>query len=125
MRKIKLHKIVIRELVDKPRKMYMDGTGHLEILSLPQGIEILRNFCLSEQIFCRKLSLSAPGPKGVHLSQRVDCNIANWSKSNAELFIQSIFHRLFYITCITKKIKNKPEETAPRSLSRRKKRQKF
>ena len=120
MRKIKLQKIVIRELVDKPRKMYMDGTGHLEILSLPQGIENSRQFLLLRTDISQKTVVECPCiVQKVSISARELTVITNWSKSNAELFTQSIFHRRFYITCSTKKIKNKPEETSPRSFSGR------
>ena len=60
MRQIKLQKIVIRELVDKPRKMYMDGTGHLEILSLPQGIENSRQFLLLRTDISQKTVVECP-----------------------------------------------------------------
>ena len=60
MRIIKLQKIVIRELVDKPREMYMDGTGHLEILSLPQGIENSRQFLLLRTDILQKTVLECP-----------------------------------------------------------------
>ena len=119
MRKIKLQKIV-GNLMDKLRKL-RKWNGHLEILSLPQGIENSRQFLLlrtdiSVTENCRWVPLH--GPKGVHLSQRVDCN--NKLVKN----IQSILYtRHFYITCITKKNDNEPEETSPRGLSRRKKRQ--
>ena len=60
MRKIKLQKTVIRELVDKPRKMYMDGTGRPEILSLPQGIENSRQFLLLRTDILQKTVVGCP-----------------------------------------------------------------
>ena len=94
MRKIKLQKIV-GNLMDKLRKLH-ERNGHLEILSFPQGIENSRQFLLLCPCMVPKVSISA----------RELIVITNWSKSNAELFIQSILYtRRFYITCITKKRK--------------------
>ena len=59
MRKIKPPKIV-GNLLRKLRKLYMNGTVHLEIFSLAQAIENSRQFLLLEQIFYRKQSLDAP-----------------------------------------------------------------
>ena len=74
MRKIKLQKIV-GNLMDKLRKLHK-WNGHLEILSLPQGIENSRQFLLLRTDISQKRVRWVPmhGPKGVHLSQRVDCN---------------------------------------------------
>ena len=58
----------------------------------------------------------------VSISARELIVITNWSKSIAELFIQSILYtRHFYITGITKKNDNEQEETSPRGLSGRNK----
>ena len=76
MRKIKLQKTV-GNLMDKLGKLH-EWNGHLEILGLPQGIENSRQFLLlrtdiSVTENCRWVPLH--GPKGVHLNQRVDCNL--------------------------------------------------
>ena len=112
--------------MDKLRKLH-EWNGHLEILSLPQGIEKLENFCFSEQIFqLQKTVVGCPCmvPE-VSISARELIAITNWSKSDAELFVLSILYtRHFHITCITKKKNNnEPEETSPRGLSGRRKRQ--
>ena len=93
MRKIKLQKIV-GNLMDKLRKLH-ERNGHLEILSFPQGIENSRQFLLLCPYMVPKVSISA----------RELIVITNWSKSNAELVIQSILYtrHFFYIKCITKK----------------------
>ena len=59
MRKIKLQKIV-GNLIDKLRKLYMNGTVIQEFLAFPKVQKILGNFCLSEQIFYRKLCRWVP-----------------------------------------------------------------
>ena len=105
MRKIKLQKIV-GNLMDKLRKLHK-WNGHLEILSLPQGIENSRQFLLLRTDISRKKVFGCPCmvPE-VSISARELIVITNWSKSNAELFIQSILYtRHFHITCITKKKK--------------------
>ena len=115
MRKIKLQKIV-GNLMDKLRKL-RKWNGHLEIL---------RQCLLLRTDISRKRVFGCPCmvPE-VSISARELIVITNWSKSNAELFIQSILYtRHFHITCITKKKKNnEPEETSPRGLSGRRKRQ--
>ena len=124
MRKIKLQKIV-GNLMDKLRKL-RKWNGHLEILSLPKGIENSRQCLLLRTDISRKRVFGCPCmvPE-VSISARELIVITNWSKSNAELFIQSILYtRHFHITCITKKKNNnEPEETSPRGLSGRRKRQ--
>ena len=105
MRKIKLQKIV-GNLMDKLRKLHK-WNGHLEILSLPQGIENSRQFLLLRTDISRKRVFGCPCmvPE-VSISARELIVITNWSKGNAELFIQSILYtRHFHITCITKKKK--------------------
>ena len=52
MEKIKLQKIV-RNLLDKLRKLYMRWNGHLEMSSLPQPIEDSRQFLFLRFIFVR------------------------------------------------------------------------
>ena len=105
MRKIKLQKIV-GNLMDKLRKLHK-WNGHLEILSLPQGIENSRQFLLLRTDISREKVFGCPCmvPE-VSISARELIVITNWSKSNAELFIRSILYtRHFHITCITKKKK--------------------
>ena len=53
MRKIKLQKIV-GNLLDKLRKLYMNGTVTLEIFSLPQSIENSRQFLLLRTVSTEK-----------------------------------------------------------------------
>ena len=91
MRKIKLQKIV-GNLMDKLRKLHK-WNGHLEILSLPQGIENSRQFLLLRTDISRKRVFGYPCmvPE-VSISARELIVITNWSKSNAELFIQSILY---------------------------------
>ena len=124
--KLNFRKSLLGNLMDKPSKIVHERNGNLKILSLPQGIENSRQFLLLRTDISQKTVVECPCivPK-VSISARELTVITNWSKSNAELFTQSIFHRRFYITCSTKKIKNKPEETSPRSFSGRKKRQNF
>ena len=104
----------------------MNGTVTQKLSAFLKVQKILDNFCFSEQIFqLQKTVVGCPCmvPK-VSISARELIVITNWSKSNAELFIQSILYtRHFYKTCITKKNDNEPEETSPRGLSGRKKRQ--
>ena len=59
MGKIKLQKI-IGNLLDKLRKLYMNGTVIQKFLTFLKLQKTLSNFCFSEQIFHRKPSLGAP-----------------------------------------------------------------
>ena len=59
MRKIKLQTIV-GNLLDKLRKLYMNGTVIQKFLTFLKLQKTLSNFCFSEQIFHRKPSLGAP-----------------------------------------------------------------
>ena len=59
MGKIKLQKIV-ENLLDKLRKLYMNGTFIQKFLAFLKLQQIVGNFCFSEQIFHRKQSLGAP-----------------------------------------------------------------
>ena len=49
-----------RGFIRSASKIVHEWNGHLEIFSLPQGIENSSHFCLSEQILQRKQSLGAP-----------------------------------------------------------------
>ena len=59
MGKIQLQKIV-GNLLDKLRKLYMNGTVIFKFLAFLQAIENSKQFYFSEQIFHRKQSLGAP-----------------------------------------------------------------
>ena len=60
MRKIKLPKIV-GNLLNKLRKLCMNGTVTLEIFSLPQGIENSRQFLLLRTVSTEKSRCVPPG----------------------------------------------------------------
>ena len=61
MPKIKLHKMVVGNLFDKLRKLYMhEWNGHLEILSLPEGIENCRQFVLLRTDILQKTVIGCP-----------------------------------------------------------------
>ena len=108
MRKIKLQKIV-GNLMDKLRKLHK-WNGHLEILSLPQGIENSRQFLLLRTDISRKKVFGCPCmvPE-VSISARELIIITNWSKSNAELFSYNVHYQ--------KKKNIEPEETSPKNFS--------
>ena len=59
MGRIKLQKI-LGNLLDKLRKLYMNGTVIQKFLTFLKLQKTLSNFCFSEQIFHRKPSLGAP-----------------------------------------------------------------
>ena len=59
MSKIRLQKIVAG-LLEKLRKLYMNGTAIYKFLAVLKLQTILSNICFSEQIFYRKQSLGAP-----------------------------------------------------------------
>ena len=59
MGKIKLQKIV-GNLLDKLRKLYMNGMVIQKFLAFLKLQKIVGNYCFSEQIFHRKQSLGAP-----------------------------------------------------------------
>ena len=74
MKKNYLKKIVLH-LLDKIRKFCMNGTGHLELFSHPQVIQILGNICFYEPIFYRtKQSLSACAPDSIFLKVNLNIN---------------------------------------------------
>ena len=58
--KIKLKKKIVRNLLDRLRKLYMSGTVIEKFLAFSKLWKILGNFCFSEQLFHRKQSLGAP-----------------------------------------------------------------
>ena len=51
---------MVGNLLDWLRKLFMNGTVIEKFLAFLKVWKILGNFCLSEQIFYRKLSLGAP-----------------------------------------------------------------
>ena len=59
MGRIKLQKIV-GNLLDKLRKLYLNGTLFQKFLAVFKQQNVVGNICFSEQIFYRKQSLGAP-----------------------------------------------------------------
>ena len=51
---------IVGNLLDKLRKLYINGTVIQKFLAFLKRWKILASFCFPEQIFYRKLSLGAP-----------------------------------------------------------------
>ena len=123
MRKIKLQKIV-GNLMDKLRKLHKWKGSPRNSQPSSRYRKFQAIFASPNRYFTEK-SLWVPlhGPRGVHLSQRVDCNNKLVKKQRRVIYTEYFIYQAFSYNVHYQKKNNEPEETSPRGLSGRKKRQ--